>query len=669
MSAATPVGACGGESEPPPANPPAESPPPLPAANPEPEPVRVLRVRVVVDDEFRRRPAWRNEIEGRVAVASRRFEEAHRIRFVIGEVNDWESDDDAESIDDLLRDMDGDTRAAPYDLVWGFVGQHESSEKGAEPYDRWWSAWWYGRKLLLHVPDGVDRRDRYGDHLLAAIATLFGAWGTEYPGDGPGVRSRSQWRATGPIARAAIALQRDRDFSQRVESVTDEVAVRLGTMWRNTHLPDREFELVDELVSRADRVRYDNHEAHRGRRMYERAVLAAEAAYGADDPHLIPALIGLRGLVPPDREVEHTERLVKLVDAWLDDAKRKRKRERPARTVTVTVAVDEEARVRKGWRTWTDGMIAVLNWIYDDEFDLRFDVRDVVEWDSDDDHTVLGDLLDEVAGEIPAPETDIVIAFTGQLRAGHWNADERYEYTGRAQIFGRACLVGGADARDDEPYYDEILLHEVAHVFGVWHNADDDSVMRPQFRSEEAYWFDSTSSQAIELTRERSFGAGVEGLDPRRDAQLLKLYLADHAEDTDFTVLSCVRRRAGSATNRRDYDRARQLRVRELRILEGWVGTHSPRLVNCFVSLAVVCDLAGNRRDAEKYADLALLLLERPPPKEPDDWPNVDPKPDLARLRAMLAWKDAGPRALDLRKRLDLLAPPGPAVPEKTRKH
>jgi tetratricopeptide (TPR) repeat protein len=101
-----------------------------------PEVQRTVRVKIVVDEEFRRQPLQFLEARKWTAEASRFFEKNFGIAFQIDEVRPWTSDNSEGTLSGLLRDLNKDLERGQSDILLGFTGQvqTESAVSGVASY-------------------------------------------------------------------------------------------------------------------------------------------------------------------------------------------------------------------------------------------------------------------------------------------------------------------------------------------------------------------------------------------------------------------------------------------------------------------------------------------------------------------------------------------------------
>lgn len=153
---------------------------------------------------------------------------------------------------------------------------------------------------------------------------------------------------------------------------------------------------------------------------------------------------------------------------------------------------------------------------------------------------------------------DLVVAFTMVAFPG---PEAGSEIRGFTQHFSRYVVVpdqwvvAGAQTR---------LVHELCHVFGAFHEADPDSVMRPAYHgTPRQFEFSPVTREVIALTKGIDLTQGVASLSPETARRLREIYRAHHhpRESIDEDPIA---RAYGSDAQRAemagDQNRARKLR-------------------------------------------------------------------------------------------------------------
>lgn len=182
---------------------------------------------------------------------------------------------------------------------------------------------------------------------------------------------------------------------------------------------------------------------------------------------------------------------------------------RQVRAITVTVAVDEEFARSKDWRTTVRDDIQFANERFA-SFGVRFVLQDVGELRTLGPASTIQELYNGVNQMESVKHTDIAVVMSGrelpESSVGH--APD----IGLAELFGSVVLVRCAPESAQSRYRRGTLLHELGHLFGAWHTADEHSIMRSHAESNEALNFDSDAADMIRRFRLRDFSRGAEGL-------------------------------------------------------------------------------------------------------------------------------------------------------------
>jgi hypothetical protein len=125
--------------------------------------------------------------------------------------------------------------------------------------------------------------------------------------------------------------------------------------------------------------------------------------------------------------------------------------------------------------------------------------------------------------QIEPGDCDLVVAFTLVAFPG---PRVGAEVRGVSNYFSQYVLIPdqwgttGATTR---------LVHELCHVFGAFHVADPNSVMRPAFqRTPSKFTFGDAAQQVVRLTRDVDLRRGVESLDAKTMAKIRALYRQRH---------------------------------------------------------------------------------------------------------------------------------------------
>jgi tetratricopeptide (TPR) repeat protein len=162
---------------------------------------RIVRLRVVADEESRRFVGWRGRIEEALAVVSERFGPALGLRFQVVEAGGWVSPQ-GRSLEELLGLLRSTVAREQADIVLGMTAQGSG---------------WQGSGGLAAYLDGYaivrdrGRRDSLARAIAHELAHLFGAIHL-VRGDGLMASSFPSWRID-PANRALILAHQQRRFS------------------------------------------------------------------------------------------------------------------------------------------------------------------------------------------------------------------------------------------------------------------------------------------------------------------------------------------------------------------------------------------------------------------------------------------------------------------------
>jgi hypothetical protein len=193
------------------------------------------------------------------------------------------------------------------------------------------------------------------------------------------------------------------------------------------------------------------------------------------------------------------------------------------RVLRIRACADDEMRERGGWAEEIQEHLAFASGIFESTFGIRFRVDEVVEWDTDDEGQGLGDLVDELEGDIPVTGVDVAVGFSAQdPRRGKLSKYVALPW-GLTPSLGRVSMIRAMV--DDESYDLHLaVVHEIAHLFGAFHVARQDSVMRETVQGPRTFQFDTENGKLIRLMRDYDFETGVEAISPEAADRLTALW-------------------------------------------------------------------------------------------------------------------------------------------------
>jgi tetratricopeptide (TPR) repeat protein len=208
------------------------------------------------------------------------------------------------------------------------------------------------------------------------------------------------------------------------------------------------------------------------------------------------------------------------------------------RILRVRAAIDEEFRDRADWRQVAADYLAFASRFYEKSFAIRLDVVEMVEWESDD-QANLGELVDAVEDEIPLDGADVAIGLTGQ----HPNRGKLSKYValpwGLTPSLGRVSVIR---AMLDDASYDLhlALIHEIAHLFGAFHVADPNFVMRETVDGPRTFQFDVENGKLMRLMKQYDFEEGVARLPVATRDRLTELWKRGGLGHDNNPVAECL---------------------------------------------------------------------------------------------------------------------------------
>ncbi|HJN12898.1 MAG TPA: M12 family metallo-peptidase [Pirellulaceae bacterium] len=201
------------------------------------------------------------------------------------------------------------------------------------------------------------------------------------------------------------------------------------------------------------------------------------------------------------------------------------------RVVTVRAIADNTYRdAFPEWRERIRRIVASASEYYRREYSIRLVLTETSAWKYD---GVAVDLKSRWARllEQSPNEVDLIVALVGYGDYSSVNGEAAFTgQLGRAAFFGQHLMV--ADRNDyHENRAKTILLHELGHIFGAFHVADQNLMMYPgylQLPTDEIIAgtvpFGDTIDQIFAMTKEFDFRTGVNSLSPVTQRRIQSLY-------------------------------------------------------------------------------------------------------------------------------------------------
>jgi tetratricopeptide (TPR) repeat protein len=169
--------------------------------SPTPASARTVRLKVVADEEFRKKASWILDFRQWLDSTAHFFAKNFEIELKIDDIEPWKSDDTKGSISELMEDLIKKKERLGYDIVLGFTGQHFLS-----PESSGISSYLNGYVLVQRLKDDELNRITVAHELCH----LFGAIdiAEDYS---IMARSNPQWFCDA-FTREIVRINKDREF-------------------------------------------------------------------------------------------------------------------------------------------------------------------------------------------------------------------------------------------------------------------------------------------------------------------------------------------------------------------------------------------------------------------------------------------------------------------------
>jgi len=210
----------------------------------------------------------------------------------------------------------------------------------------------------------------------------------------------------------------------------------------------------------------------------------------------------------------------------------------------VRVAYSPDLRHNPGWLRELECAFSRVNAILDPVIGRPVEIVDKVVWLGGSTDATAYELRENLVGAVDIGEAEIVIGLAGgsgpSTRGVDWHAGEVLIEEGLAH-YTRGFVVIEVGTGDICESY-RLLAHELAHVFGGVHRADDNYLMTTGGSGVE---IDPLNEALLSLHADRRFGRGVAPLSGEELRTMWRLARADIERPTTWLVVGILAARMG----------------------------------------------------------------------------------------------------------------------------
>lgn len=192
------------------------------------------------------------------------------------------------------------------------------------------------------------------------------------------------------------------------------------------------------------------------------------------------------------------------------------------RTVNVRVYVDPEFQKRADWKSIVERRAVAVSRMYA-QFGIAFKNEDLQTWSPNEANGVcppVDQLNAELAPLVKPTDPEIALGYTSLPDKNR---------SGCSRGWGRAAVVN-----DDGQLYSDLevelhIAHEFAHLFGMWHVPDKETIMGGYTKASPIVGFDAQSQEVLALMRSFDFYRGVAGINQQTEDKLTTIF-KDHKQ-------------------------------------------------------------------------------------------------------------------------------------------
>lgn len=195
------------------------------------------------------------------------------------------------------------------------------------------------------------------------------------------------------------------------------------------------------------------------------------------------------------------------------------------REIRIEAAVSPGFQALPNWRSDFEKRLVYASRIFENEFKIKFKLIRYVKWSPFDEKGDMVALLDQLRGEAPLTDVDMVIGLTHYQNLPNTPEAKDLHTIGQARPFSGHLIIRYPANKLFRVQEDTVLAHEIGHAFGAIHTDDRNSIMSPVVERQIPTRFDPVNRQIISKTRALNFQKGPDSLPPQVLQILLQSYL------------------------------------------------------------------------------------------------------------------------------------------------
>jgi tetratricopeptide (TPR) repeat protein len=279
--------------------------------------------------------------------------------------------------------------------------------------------------------------------------------------------------------------------------------------------------------------------------LYRRALTIREKVFGPDHPATAQSRRNLGLMNEPrgqsakakyasKKQSEEAQRLMELAKSL------------PRRTITLLIAADEEFRRLDDWENAIRSHITTVSDVFDKTFHIRFKLVGILPWNSNNRVSSINAMIEELDVEVQGGDVEIMLGLSGQRPPP---GEESRGGAAPLTSIGLVLLLG------DEPdvQYPAGIAHEICHLFGAWHVADQGSVMH---KGPTTLAFDEQTARIIRLMHGFDFRRGVSNIDEETKREILTIFQEARAPKRENPLTVAYSNLSGKLLDQGKFDEA-----------------------------------------------------------------------------------------------------------------
>lgn len=176
------------------------------------------------------------------------------------------------------------------------------------------------------------------------------------------------------------------------------------------------------------------------------------------------------------------------------------------------------------WQTDIKKRFEFSNEVFEKTFGIHFSIVDYIKWEPEDETRETDLLMEELKSYVPLGPDEIVVGFHQMSRPFSKNVMVDSDTVGSAQFFNGYVILRDPFGKFNPNQKRAVLVHELGHLFGAVHVAEENAIMLASLAARPANMFDEENKEIINATKGVDFTKGLDSLSDDAVDTLIRVY-------------------------------------------------------------------------------------------------------------------------------------------------